>query len=104
MYARFRPLDDHHCEKLKIFIHEAEDLFLMKAQRAGSKDLEDLENLAKKVKLDAQLILERFKKEILPLNACDDELLKDRFLSCIDKVFGEKVASGFTKQIKYRTN
>lgn len=99
MHARFKPLKDEAFDKLSVLIPEAEDLFLMKAQRAGSKDLEDLDNLHKNVKLNSKIILERFKNEILPLNAGDDELLKDRFLSCVDRVFGEKTATSFAKAL-----
>lgn len=90
MQARFVKYKDTHFDKLNIYVPEAEDLFLMKAQRADEKDLFDLEELSKKVKLSPLLILDRFRKEILPLHAGSDELLIDRYLICIERVFGDR--------------
>ncbi|MEM7182285.1 MAG: hypothetical protein AAF518_15325 [Spirochaetota bacterium] len=40
----------------------------------------------------ASCIVQRFSEEILPLNPGNDQFLKDKYLSCIEHVFGDDVA------------
>lgn len=92
MLSRFRVYKIVNLKKLVVLMPEAEDLFLMKAQRADEKDLVDLVNLSKLKKINSDFLLHRFKNELLPLNAGNDELLIENYLVCIERVFGERVA------------
>ena len=100
MQSRFYEYTDEKFKKLKIFIPEAEDLFLMKAQRAEEKDLVDLENLNEQLTLDSKAILARFKNELLPQYFGNDELLKDNYLTCVERVFGEDEAEIHEQALK----
>jgi len=101
MKARFKKYDKQSFKKLTIYIPEPEDLFLLKAQRADEKDLQDLIDLNKVSSLSDELILNRFREELLPQNPGSDEDLLIKYLTTIEKIFGDKAAENHAKQLNF---
>src|SRR5690606_4155247 len=100
MQNRFLPYEITGLKNLKVFVPEPEDLFLLKAQRADEKDLEDLAQLASQQKLNEKTLLQRFSQELLPLYFGDNEVLKNNYLICIEEIFGEVIADKHFKKLK----
>lgn len=96
---RFCLFEKEKYKNLKLFFPEAEDLFLLKAQRADEKDIFDLKALHKKNNCKPDLILKRFKNDILPQNYGSNDLLKIRYLMTIAEVFGENIAEKHEQEI-----
>lgn len=92
MLKRFLGLSEPKFKYLKIYVPDPEDLFLLKAQRADEKDIEDLSQLHKKQHLKPEIIFKRFKEDLLPLNYGSNERLTDHYLFAVASVFGEKIA------------
>jgi len=99
MLKRFVLYEKLDLSKLKIKVPLPEDLFLLKAQRADEKDVDDLIELHKKVALDQEKILNWFKTDLLPLNGGNDVLLIEKYLFCIDLVFGSTTARKHEKSL-----
>jgi Nucleotidyltransferase of unknown function (DUF6036) len=73
-------------KKLRLFAPDAYDLVLSKIERNSSKDREDVEYLAKTLRLDAALLLEKYQKELRP--CLSNEARHDLTLSlCVDSCF-----------------
>ena len=53
-------------KKLRLFAPDAYDLILSKIERNSSKDREDVEYLAKTLRLDPALLREKYQKELRP--------------------------------------
>lgn len=96
---RFFLFEEVKYKKLKLFFPEAEDLFLLKAQRSDEKDTADLKALNERKKCKPDLILKRFKDDVLPHNYGHDKMLKIRYLVAVAKVFGEDIAEKHEQEI-----
>lgn len=99
MLKRFSPLTTLNFPKLKIMVPTPEDLFLLKAQRADEKDLNDLINLHRKQQLNEKLLIERFLGDVLPLNYSNDEFLVTNYLLCIERVFDSETGEAHQAKI-----
>lgn len=96
---RFFLFEEVKYKNLKLFFPEPEDLFLLKAQRADEKDTVDLQALHEIKKCNPNLILKRFKEDVLPHNYGSDNMLKIRYLVTVAKVFGENIAEKHEQKI-----
>lgn len=101
MKERFFKFNELKLTNLRVFVPDPEDLFLLKAQRASEKDVDDLKNLNDIKTLNPELILERFKSELLPQNPGNDNLLIASYLYCINVVFGSKVEHEHSRILKF---
>ncbi len=64
--SRLKNMLPGHFQNLRPKALEAYDLILTKLERNNQRDREDVEFLAKKIPLDAEILRERYRKEFRP--------------------------------------
>lgn len=94
----YTPVELYKLINLKILVPEKHDLALMKAARNEARDIQDIQGLHAKDPLDPEILLMRFKEEVLTLNSGDDSILKEKFLEMIESLFGSELSNQLEKR------
>ena len=63
---RLVPLFPERFERLRLYASDPYDLILSKLERNNPKDRDEVEYLAKRLKLDPQVLRERYERELRP--------------------------------------
>jgi Nucleotidyltransferase of unknown function (DUF6036) len=85
--SRLRPIFPGRFDRLRFFVLDPYDLALAKLERNNEVDRDDLRLLATAVPLDADVLRERYRRELRPLlgNPVREDLTLDLWLEIIEE-------------------
>ena len=99
--ARLEELKLHGMSRLKILVPEKHDLVLMKIIRGYEHDLATIKEMADRIGLELETLLERFQSEMSHVT-CEPSRLELNFLVAVERVYGEEKAVQVEKRLKRR--
>jgi hypothetical protein len=85
---------------LKIFVPEIHDWILMKAARGYDVDLEMMEKVKAKNRVDLRVLIQRFKVEMT--HVMKPDRVRDQFLAMVEQLFGPAEAEGADREFRRR--
>lgn len=100
--SRLEKCKDIPLEYLNILIPEIHDYILIKTVRGYAHDLDVIEEVSKKNKVNQNLLIKRFETEMTHVTG-DSERLQYNFASVLARCFGEPVAEQWMESRGYWT-
>jgi hypothetical protein len=85
-------------KKMKLFVPEAHDLALMKVSRGLTHDLDAVEDMHRKARLDLDTLIERY-CELRTQHVGSLEELQLGFVSLVDRLFGSEKAADVDRSL-----